>query len=84
MQRFSFVGFVITPEGVGMKLDCILTIAEWPEPKSHRNIQLFRGLADFYGRFISAYSKIAKPMTDMLKGGKNGSLTGPFVPTLAM
>jgi hypothetical protein len=84
MQRISFVGFIITPEGVKMEPDRERTIAEWPEHESHRDIQVFLGFANFYRRFISAFSKIAKPMTDMLKGGKNGRFTGLFVPTPVM
>jgi LSD1 subclass zinc finger protein len=67
-----------------MELDHVRTVAEWPEPESNLDIQVFLGFANFYGRFISAFSKIAKPMIDMLKGGKNGRFTGPFVPTPAM
>jgi hypothetical protein len=84
MPRISFVGSIITLEGVEMEPDRVRTIAEWPEPESHRDIQVFLGFANFYRRFISAFSKIAKPMTDMLKGGKNGRFTGLFVPTPAM
>ncbi len=83
MQRISFVGFIITLEEVEMEPDCVRTIAEWPEPESHRDIQVFLGFVNFYRRFISAFSKIAKPMTDILKGGKNRRFTGPFVPTPA-
>ncbi len=84
LQRISFVGFNISLEGVKMEPDCVRTIAEWPEPESHRDIQVFLGFANFYRRFISPFSKIAKPMTDMLKGGKNGRFTGLFVPTPVM
>ncbi len=84
MQRISFVGFIVTPEGVEMEPDRVRTIAEWPEPASHRDIQVFLSFANFYRRFISSFSRIAKPMTNMLKGGKNGRFSGPFLPTLAM
>jgi hypothetical protein len=67
-----------------MELDRVRTIAEWPEPASHRNIQVFLGFANLYRRFISSFSHFVKPMTDMLKGGKNGRFSGPFLPTPAM
>ncbi len=84
MQQISFVRSIITPDGVEIEPDRVRAIAEWPEPESHRDIQVFLDFANFYCRFISAFSKIAKPMTDMLKGGKNGRFAGPFVPTLAI
>jgi hypothetical protein len=84
MQLISYVGFIVTPEGVEMEPDRVRMITEWPEPTSHRDIQVFLGFANFYRRFISSFLPIAKPMTDMLKGGKNGRLSGPFLPTPAM
>jgi hypothetical protein len=84
MQRISCVGFLVTPEGVEMEPDRVRTIAQWSYPASHCDIQVFLGFANFYRRFISSFSCLAKPMTDMLKGGKNGRFSGPFVPTPAM
>ena len=37
------------------------------EPKSIRNIQVFLGFANFYHRFIQGFSKIAAPLTSMLR-----------------
>jgi hypothetical protein len=84
MQRISFVGFIVTPEGVEMELDRVRTIVEWPEPTCHHNIQVFLSFANFYRRFITSFSHLAKPITDMLKAGKNGPFSGPFLPTPAM
>ncbi len=49
-----------------------------------RDIQFFLSFANFYRQFISAFSKIAKPMRDMLKGGRIGRFHGPFVPSAAL
>jgi hypothetical protein len=38
MQWISFIGFIITQEGVEIELDRVRTIAEWPEPTCHRDI----------------------------------------------
>jgi hypothetical protein len=84
MQHISLVSFIVTPEGVEIEPDRVRTIAEWPKPASHHNIQVFLGFANFYRRFISSFLRIAKPMTDMLKGGKKGRFSGPFLLTPAM
>ncbi len=84
MQRICFIGFVVMPYSVGIELKSIQAIEEWPEPSCHCDIQVFLGFANFYRCFISAFSKISKPMTDMLKGGRNGRFHGPFVPSAAM
>jgi hypothetical protein len=53
-------------------------------PDSHRDIQVFLGFANLYRRFIKSFSRIVRPMTAMLKGGKEGKIFGPFGPTTEM
>jgi hypothetical protein len=84
MQRIKFVGFIVTPEGVEIEPDRVRTISEWPEPVSHRDIQIFLSFAKFYKQFISSFPRLAKPMSDMLKGGKKGRFSGHFLPTPAI
>lgn len=51
-----------------VKLETLETSIEaWPEPKSIRDIQVSIGFANFYRRFIQGFSKIATPLTSMLK-----------------
>ena len=50
-----------------MKDERIEVVRNWPEPKSVRDIQVFIGFANFYRRFIRGFSKIAAPLTSMLK-----------------
>ena len=70
----EFLGYVISPDGVAMETSRVAAIRDWPIPKSVREVQVFLGFANFYRRFIFAYSRVTKGMTDLLKGrGKNGS-----------
>ena len=46
----------------------VMAILEWPEPKTIKQLRGFLGLANYYRRFIKNYSKVAKPLTDCLKG----------------
>ena len=50
-----------------MEAERIEVVKEWPEPKSVQDIQVFLGFANFYRRFIQGFSKIAVPLTSMLK-----------------
>jgi hypothetical protein len=56
----------------------IKIINEWPEPKNYKEIQIFLDFANFYRRFILRYSKVIKPLTDLLKGMMKGRKSGPF------
>jgi hypothetical protein len=40
---------------------------DWKPPTSVHQIRSFLGLAGYYHRFIPDFSRIAKPMTELLK-----------------
>jgi hypothetical protein len=42
---------------------------DWEPPTSVHQIYSFLGLAGYYRRFIPDFSRIAKPMTELLKKG---------------
>ena len=50
-----------------MEDEQIEAVKQWPEPQSVRDIQVFLGFANFYRRFIQGFSRIAAPLTSMLK-----------------
>jgi transposase InsO family protein len=56
----------------------IKTITEWKNnaPKSFRDVQVLLGFCNFYRRFIKGYSRLAKPLTSLMKGSKNGKKAG--------
>ena len=63
----KFLGFIISPDGVRMDPERIQTIVEWPAPKSVHDLRVFLGFANFYRRFIEAYSRIVSPLTALLR-----------------
>jgi hypothetical protein len=72
----DFLGFVVSNQGVSMDVRRVETIADWPSPTSYKDIQQFLGFANFYRRFIKDYSRIARPLTSLLKGMVNGRKPG--------
>ena len=61
-----------------MEDERIEAVRNWLEPKLMRDIQVFLKFANFYWRFIQDFSKIAGPLTLMLKttqSAKNLSLS---------
>ena len=67
VNTVSFLGFVVDQQGVHMEEDRVRAIAEWPAPRSVKDIQVFLGFTGFYRRFIKNYSKIVAPLTDCLR-----------------
>src|SRR6266498_5515150 len=56
----------------------IRIIIEWLIFRNFRDIQIFLGFANFYRRFILRFSRVVKPLTDLLVGMIRGRKTGPF------
>jgi Reverse transcriptase (RNA-dependent DNA polymerase) len=73
-HEMEFLGFIISPKGVAMNPSRVKIISEWKNhpPLTYRDIQVLLGFCNFYRRFIRNYSQIARPLTALFKGSKNG------------
>jgi hypothetical protein len=78
-DKVEFLGYIVSSSGVEMDARRVAAIAEWPTPKSYNDIQVFLGFTNFYRRFIHQYSKVAAPLTSLLRGSQNGKKSGPFI-----
>ena len=76
--KVEFLGFIISTDGVLMDPRRVEAICDWPVPKTFREVQVFLGFANFYRRFIRHYSQVAAPLTNLIKGSKNGRQSGLF------
>ena len=66
-DKICFLEYVVSSKGISIEAERIEVIKKWPESKSVRDIQVFLGFANFYRQFIQGFSKIAAPLTSMLK-----------------
>jgi hypothetical protein len=60
---------VVSPEGIMVDPNKVKEVLDWKPPMSMSEVQSFLGLAGYYRRFISNFSKVAKPITKLLKKG---------------
>jgi hypothetical protein len=65
----SFLGHVISSEGIVVDPSKVCDVLEWEPPKSVYQVRSFLGLAGYHRRFIPNFSKISKPITELLKKG---------------
>ncbi len=59
----SFLGYIVSSEGVRMDPEKVKAVVEWPSPDSRKALQRFLGFANFYRRFIRNFSQLAAPLT---------------------
>jgi hypothetical protein len=70
LQKVSFLGHILTAEGVVVDPEKVTAVANWKRPASVTEIQSFLGLAGYYRRFIEGFSKMVRPMTTLLQKDK--------------
>jgi hypothetical protein len=63
------LGHVLSPVGIAVDPYKVKEVLGWKLPTSVFKVRSFLGLADYYRRFIPNFSKIAKPVTKLLKKG---------------
>ncbi|WVZ90298.1 hypothetical protein U9M48_036608 [Paspalum notatum var. saurae] len=67
LKKVALLGHVLTAEGVSVDPKKIEAVSNWNTPRNVTEIRSFLGLARYYRRFIENFSKIAKPMSELLK-----------------
>jgi hypothetical protein len=65
-KQLSFLGHIISEGGISVDLGKIQDVLSWKTPTSVSDIHSFLGLAGYYRRFVEGFSKITKPMTELL------------------
>jgi hypothetical protein len=69
LKSVKFLRHTISHDGISVDPSKVQEVMDWKPPKSVHQIRSFLGLAGYYRRFILDFSRIAKPMTELLKKG---------------
>ena len=71
-ESVTYLGHVISIDGVAMDNQKGMAVVDWPVPRRVRAVRGFLGLAGYYRKFIRDFSIIAAPLTALRK--KDGFL----------
>jgi hypothetical protein len=69
LKEIKLLGHTISVGGIAVDPDKVQEVMNRKPPTTVHQIQSFLGLAGYYRQFISDFSRIAKPMTELLKKG---------------
>ena len=78
LKQVGFLGHVLSAKGIAVDPSKVKDVLDWLLPATVSQIRSFLGLAGYYCRFIEGFSKIAKPMTELLKKDKMFEWTSDY------
>jgi len=70
LKRVTFLGHVISTEGVFVDPQKVEAVLKWERPTLITEIRSFLGLAGYYRIFIEGFSLIATPLTQLTRKNK--------------
>ena len=72
-EEIEYLGHVVSGKGVATNPIKVEAVTKWPTPKTVYDVRSFLGFVGYYRRFIKDFSKIAKPIREVITGLENQS-----------
>ena len=69
LKKVQFLGHVISEDDISIDPSKIRDVLDWKTPETVPEIRSFLGLAGYYRQFVPDFSKITRPMTELLNKG---------------
>ena len=72
-EEIEYLGHVVSGKGISTNLKKIEAVSKWPTPRTVYDVRSFLGFVGYYRRFIKNFSKITKPIREVITGLENQS-----------
>ncbi|GJY96512.1 retrotransposon protein, putative, ty3-gypsy subclass [Tanacetum coccineum] len=70
LQQVAFLGHIVSADGIIMDPSKVEAITKWPRPTTVRSEKFFWGLLGYYRRFVEGFSRLALPLTQLMRKGE--------------
>ena len=67
-REVKFLGHVVSGAGIAPDPDKVAAVQGWEAPTTVRQVRAFLGFVGYYRRFVKDFSKVAKPLNELLRG----------------
>nr|GFB98840.1 putative reverse transcriptase domain-containing protein [Tanacetum cinerariifolium] len=70
LQQVGFLGHIVSADGITMDPSKVKAITKWPRPTTMTEVRSFLGLAGYYRCFVEGFSRLALPLTHLMRKGE--------------
>ena len=67
-KEIKCLGHIVSEEGISCDPKKTSAVSSWPTPTNLKEVLKFLGFTGFYRRFIQDYARVARPLTQLLRG----------------
>ena len=72
-EEIEYLGHVVSGKGISTNPKKIEAVSKWPTPRTVYDVRSFLGFVGYYRRFIKNFSRITKPIREVITGLENQS-----------
>jgi hypothetical protein len=67
LQAMKYHGYTVSAGKISVSTKKVEAVADWPMPKTQKEVHSFVQFCNFYARFIHHFSDLTAPLTDLLR-----------------
>ena len=66
-DKGSFLGHVLSEDGISQQHSKVAAIQNWPPLTDLKSVRAFVSMCSYYRKFVDGFARIAQPLTDLMK-----------------